>query len=181
MNQRQNENNDFHKAGNRSRRPFFQHSNPIRVAARAVVVKDDKLLVVILRDQSGPFYVLPGGGQKHGEELYHTVRRECAEELGVIVEPYKMLYVREYIGKNHDFALRHKHFHQVEVVFACELLEETNLGHGTGEDVRQVGYEWLPLEKLREQETRFFPSLFKTFLNEKNELEIPTDYLGDIN
>ncbi|MGN0834633.1 MAG: NUDIX domain-containing protein [Candidatus Spyradosoma sp.] len=157
----------------------FVPNNPIRVAARAVVVRDDKLLAVILRDQSGPFYVLPGGGQKHGEELYNTVRRECAEELGISVEPYKMLYVREYIGKNHDFAARHKHFHQVEVVFACDLVEEGNIGHGSEEDSRQVGYKWIPLSELRE--TRFFPSLFKTFLNDKNELEIPTDYLGDIN
>ncbi|MCD8283155.1 MAG: NUDIX domain-containing protein [Opitutae bacterium] len=172
MNPRQGENSHA------PRKKFIQ-TNPIRVAARAVVVKDNKLLAVVLSDQSGPFYVLPGGGQKHGEELYNTVRRECAEELGIIVEPYKMLYVREYIGKNHDFAARHKHFHQVEIVFACDLVEEGNIGHGSDEDARQVGYEWLPLENLRD--TRFFPSLFKTFLNEKNELEIPTDYLGDIN
>ena len=164
---------------NRPYKKSFQQNNPIRVAARAVIVHDGKLLAVILRDQTGPFFVLPGGGQKHGEELYNTVRRECVEELGISVEPYKMLYVREYIGKNHDFAVRHKHFHQVEVVFACDLIDEGNIGHGSEEDMRQVGYKWIPLAELRNE--RFFPSMFKTFLNDKNELEIPTDYLGDIN
>lgn len=168
-----------------SRKPFrkkkapFPPFNPIRVAARAVIVRDGKLLVVILRDESGPFYILPGGGQNHGETLSDAVRRECAEELGIQVRPKKMLYLREYIGRNHAFKARHRAFHQVEVVFECEIENEENIGHGSEEDKRQVGFAWLPLPELRN--SRFFPSVFKTFLTENNTLEIPYGYLGDIN
>lgn len=157
----------------------FPPFNPIRVAARAVIVRDGKLLAVILRDDSGPFYILPGGGQKHGETLADTVRRECAEELGISVRAGKMLYLREYIGRNHEFSKRHRAFHQVEVVFECEIESEENIGHGSEEDKRQVGFTWIPLSELRE--TRLFPSVFKTFLRDDGTLDIPPGYLGDIN
>lgn len=161
------------------KKPPFPPFNPIRVAARAVIVRDEKLLVVILRDESGTFYILPGGGQKHGETLTDTVRRECAEELGIVVSPGKMLYIREYIGRNHAFKSRHKAFHQVEVVFECALENAENLGNGSEEDKRQVGYAWIPLAELRE--ARLFPSVFKTFLRDDKTLDIPTGYLGDVN
>lgn len=167
------------------RKPFAKKKapvppfNPVRVAARAVIVRGGELLVVILRDDSGPFYILPGGGQKHGETLSDTVRRECLEELGIAVRPGKMLYMREYIGKNHAFKARHKAFHQVEVVFECEIENADNIGHGFEEDKRQVGYTWIPLSRLRD--ARLFPSVFKTFLREDDTLEIPFGYLGDVN
>lgn len=164
---------------NYAKRPAFPPFNPIRVAARAVIIRDGALLVVTLRDESGSFYVLPGGGQKHGETLENTVRRECGEELGIRVKPGKMLYLREYIGKNHVFKARHKAFHQVEVVFECEIENEDNIGKGSEEDKRQVGFTWIPLSKLRE--ARFFPSIFKTFLRDDGTLEFPFAYLGDTN
>lgn len=163
----------------RKKKALFSSGNPIRVAARAVIVRDGKLLVVVLRDDSGPFYILPGGGQNHGETLSDAVRRECAEELGIHVIPKKMLYLREYIGRNHSFKTRHKAFHQVEVIFECEIENEDDIGHGAKEDKRQVGFAWLPLSELKA--SRFFPSVFKTFLTEDNTLEIPFGYLGDIN
>lgn len=163
----------------KKKRPPFPPFNPVRVAARAVIIRDGALLVVTLRDDSGPFYILPGGGQKHSEPLSETVRRECAEELGISVSPIKMLYMREYIGKNHAFKARHRAFHQVEIVFECKIENADNLGHGSEEDKRQVGFAWVPLSELRE--ARFFPSIFKTFLKDDNSLEIPFGYLGDIN
>lgn len=164
---------------NYAKRHAFPPFNPIRVAARAVIIRDGALLVVTLRDESGSFYVLPGGGQKHGETLENTVQRECGEELGIRVKPGKMLYLREYIGKNHVFKARHKAFHQVEVVFECEIENEDNIGKGSEEDKRQVGFTWIPLSRLRE--ARFFPSIFKTFLRDDGTLEFPFAYLGDTN
>lgn len=164
---------------NRSRKPFPPQANPVRTAARAVIVRDGALLVVTLRDASGPFYVLPGGGQKHGEALSDTVRRECLEELGVAIDVGRMLYVREYIGKNHAFRSRHRAFHQVEIVFECKIADEANLGHGFEEDKRQVGCTWLPLAQL--SAARLLPSVFKNFLRGDGTLAFPFAYLGDIN
>lgn len=157
----------------------FPPSNPVRTAARAVIVRNGALLVVTLRDASGPFYILPGGGQKHGEALCDTVRRECREELGIAVDVGRMLYVREYIGKNHAFRSRHRAFHQVEIVFECKIADDANIGHGSEEDKRQVGYTWLPLAQL--SEARLLPSVFKNFLRDDGSLAFPFAYLGDIN
>ena len=76
----------------------------VRTAARALIVRDGKLLTTLMHDGNGDFYILPGGGQRHGEALAHTVARECREELGVEVEVGALAYVRDYIGRNHDFA-----------------------------------------------------------------------------
>ena len=74
-----------------------------------------------LRVPDEVFYILPGGGQKHGETLLDTLQRECREEIGTPVEAGEIAYVREYIGRHHHLRKLHKDFHQLEVVFHCEL------------------------------------------------------------
>lgn len=150
----------------------------IRTAARAVIVRDGKILTVVLRDREGDFHVLPGGGQSHGETLAETVYRECLEEIGARVNIGNLLYIREYVGANHGFAQRHAHFHQVEAVFTCELLDEPRADRGTARDNRQVGLAWIPLADL--PRFRFFPTILKDFVK-NGAIEVPVTYLGDIN
>src|SRR5688572_16329171 len=52
-----------------------------RVAARVLVVQDDKILLV--KEASDDWWALPGGGIDHGETIESTVTREVEEELGV--------------------------------------------------------------------------------------------------
>ena len=150
----------------------------IRTAARAVIVRDGRLLTVVLRDREGDFYVLPGGGQTHGETLAETVYRECLEEIGAPVEVGPLLYIREYVGANHGFANRHRHFHQVEAVFRCELRGEPDAGRGSAHDNRQVGLAWVPLADIGR--FRIFPNVLKDLVKD-GDLVSPRVYLGDIN
>ena len=120
----------------------------IRTAARAIIVHDNKLLAVRIRTEQSEFLVLPGGGQNHGETLHQTVIREVLEELGLNVKVKHAAYIREYVGKNHAMHRIHGHFHQVEVVFHCECADFSPIGAGKELDRRQVGYVWLPLDKL---------------------------------
>jgi 8-oxo-dGTP pyrophosphatase MutT (NUDIX family) len=53
----------------------------IRSAARAIIIKNDSVLLVQMKNDGGEFFILPGGGQLHGETLVQTVKRECMEEL----------------------------------------------------------------------------------------------------
>lgn len=103
-----------------------------------------------IRTDEGEFLVLPGGGQNHGETLTDTVRREVHEELGLRVTPRALVYVREYVGKNHAMHRIHGHFHQVEAVFRCDCEDFSPIGGGRERDRRQVGFEWVPLAKLAE-------------------------------
>src|SRR5690606_37838510 len=56
----------------------------VRVAAKAVIVRDGRLLTVKSKDLLHPerfYYSLPGGGQQPGENLLDAMRRECLEEV----------------------------------------------------------------------------------------------------
>ena len=120
----------------------------IRTAARALVIADDKVLTIKMRDKTGIFYILPGGGQQHGETLEEGLQRECLEEIGTNVIVGELAYLREYIGKNHEFRDTHGNFHQVESVFRCELSDPQAVGKGTNLDKKQIGIEWIPLVEM---------------------------------
>ncbi|MGB0333829.1 MAG: NUDIX domain-containing protein [Opitutales bacterium] len=150
----------------------------IRTAARALIILNQKLLAIKMRDRTGVFYILPGGGQRHGETLREGLIRECFEEIGTEVEVGELLYVREYIGKNHEFQSSHHAFHQVENVFRCQLPNPDSIGPGTEHDKKQVGVEWIHLSDLDKR--RFLPEVIKPFFKE-GDFDAGTNYLGDVN
>ena len=150
----------------------------IRSAARAVIICNGCLLATKMRDKRGVYYILPGGGQQPGETLEEAVRRECLEEVGIQVKVIRMLYVREYIGKNHNFSKRHAGFHQIEHVFLCEVEDPSLACPGTETDNYQIGVSWLALERLGS--IRFYPEAIKKYFTPDG-FEFPSLYLGDCN
>lgn len=120
---------------------------PIRNSAKALIVRDGKLLVVCLRDSDGEWSILPGGGQETGELLPEAAAREAAEELGVRVAVEDLAFVIE--GE------RGEPFHRVDLVFRCRYLGELEAPvlHG---DTNQIGAKWLPLETLNRSD--LYPS-----------------------
>ncbi|WP_145152053.1 NUDIX domain-containing protein [Paenibacillus xylanexedens] len=150
---------------------------PIRNSAKAVILQDARLLVIRLEDQYGTAYVFPGGGQEKGEELKDAVARECLEEIGQAVNVGELLHIREYIGKNHEFAEWDADIHQVEFYFACSLIDpEATVFEGSNPDDHQVAVEWIALEDL--SQIRLYPKTIGELLLKSDSSSI---YLGDLN
>jgi ADP-ribose pyrophosphatase YjhB (NUDIX family) len=151
----------------------------IRTSARALIVRDGCLLTIRMEAPTeGLFYVLPGGGQRHGEDLRQALVRECREELGIEIEPGALAYVREFIADRHAFEAVPKDFHQVEAVFHAQIKDGSNLGSGSEKDRLQRGVEWLPIARLGE--VVLYPSQIVPLLQAGN-WPIRDHYLGPVN
>ena len=76
---------------------------PVRVSAKAIIIENGKILLIKHEDKYGEWYGLPGGGQENGETLVEALIRECQEEISATIEVKDVLYIRDYIAKNHEF------------------------------------------------------------------------------
>jgi ADP-ribose pyrophosphatase YjhB (NUDIX family) len=153
----------------------------IRNSAKAIIIRDRRLLVIGKRDRDGLYYLLPGGGQLPGETFHDAVRRECREEIDAAVEVGPLLFIREYIGRNHEFAQTDGDTHQIEFMFACEVggdYVEAHAGHEP--DTGQQGVYWLELDHLMEH--RLYPMALRRRLAAMPRGSAADEvYLGDIN
>ena len=128
---------------------------PIRNCAKAIIIKEGKILAVRYAGQSGEYYALPGGAKHHGETLLEALDRECLEELGVTIKNLGLRFVREYRWRDAEI-------HQVEFLYECEIEGEDEPIGGTHHDYLQVGVEWLPIDQISAY--RFYPKKLVEYL-----------------
>ncbi len=88
---------------------------PPRIAARAVIVHEGRLLLVnAFAGNSSPLMCAPGGGVEAHSSLPTNLAREVYEETGLRVTVGAPCLINEFHDRNRDF-------HQVEVFFRCTL------------------------------------------------------------
>lgn len=150
----------------------------VRAAVKAIIIHNGKLLCTKNKDAEGYYYRLPGGGQEHGENIHDALRRECFEEISVNLHIGDVVFVRDYIGKNHEFASTDSHFHQVEYMFDCKLKDGEQPKKGTTPDNKQVGVEWVDLSRF--DDYRVYPEALKKHIFEDGTFSEPI-YIGDVN
>lgn len=158
-------------------RAFSQGKLAVRVSVKAVIIRDNRVLLVRNTDELGDWYLLPGGGQAHGETLEEALQRECHEEIGVRVVMGRLLFIRDYIAANHEFAREDAGVHQLELMFRCRLLPGMSPSCGGTPDPFQSGIDWLPLHGL--EGFRLYPSPLRRLLG--SPLPRGAVYLGDVN
>ena len=119
----------------------------IRNTVRAVIVRDDRLLLLHNRgDDGGDRFALPGGAQDLGETLAQTLQRECLEEIRSAVAIGPLLHVADYFKPRQSDPSWVRH--QVEFLFSCELPVDYQPMMGHHSDKRQVGVVWKSLGEL---------------------------------
>lgn len=94
----------------------------IRNLAKAIIVKNDKILLTKVKSGQEEYYELPGGIKEYNETLIEAVVRECIEEVGILVEITDLVFVRELI-KETD--ILDPEIHQIEFYFACHIAEKS--------------------------------------------------------
>lgn len=150
----------------------------IRNSVKAVIIREGKILVLRKQDGVSSYAVLPGGGQKKGEQLPIALIRECQEEINAPVVVGELLFVRDYIADNHEFAEFSDHLHQVEFYFACTLPEHYQPSAGSRPDPGQFEVCWVPLNQLNQ--IGLYPRQLCRFLSALDDPTRPI-YLGDVN
>jgi 8-oxo-dGTP diphosphatase len=152
----------------------------VRNSLKAVIIQNNRILLTKNQDEDGVFYLFPGGGQHHGETFHEALTRECHEEIGAEIIINDLIFVREYIGKNHEHSEHDYSVHQVEYLFSCELKEpEQKEFIGFNPDEHQSGVEWVAISSI--DKVRMYPDSIKKHLRNKANNHHTPIYLGDIN
>ena len=91
-------------------------SKPPRIAARAVIVKDARLLLVnAYGGGRSDLWCAPGGGVEPHASLPDNLAREVYEETGLRIEVGAPCLVNE-------FHAPERQYHQIEVFFRCKII-----------------------------------------------------------
>lgn len=113
-------------------------SADIRNSAKALVLRDGKILLLKLCDSDGEWFILPGGGQESCELLPDAVCRHVREDTGVEVSCQDLIFVME--------GSQGENYHRIDFIFSCEYISEGGMPTPTDEDI--VGYEWIAIEDI---------------------------------
>lgn len=121
-----------------------------RVGVRALVVRGTQILFNVNRDINGVLhYVLPGGGQEHGEGQIEALQRECEEEIGVCPRVYDLAFTWDFIIETTgEYRNLGNAFHQQNLAFWCGLAPGDEPKMGAGKDTFQTGIAWLDVADL---------------------------------
>ncbi|MCL2187441.1 MAG: NUDIX domain-containing protein [Defluviitaleaceae bacterium] len=132
---------------------------PIRSTAKAIIQRENKILLNKCTNKIGDYYELPGGGQNQYETLHEAIKRECLEETGYAVTPIRFAALCETIHTNEAFKQQYpEYMHMIFHIFICRLLDDAPTTP-TEKDLSQTGCEWVDINLIN---TPNHPPLFPT-------------------
>jgi len=134
---------------------MVQRNGSRRVSARAIIVRDGKLLVFKRKrfdiEENGflEYYSIPGGGVEVGESIEDACVRELKEEMGIDIQLGPKVAIR--------FADHHENHVFVAEIKAGEPYfvpdsEEAHLQN----HFNQFEVQWVPVNELRAEDMLFY-------------------------
>ena len=87
---------------------------PPRLAVRAVILRDDRLLLVNAYPGRTDLWCAPGGGVEPHASLTDNLTRELLEETGLAISIGAVCLVNEFHDSQRDY-------HQVDIYFRCTV------------------------------------------------------------
>lgn len=86
-----------------------------RIAAGAIIIQEEKILLARYNDRHGKSYLVgPGGGvHSDSESVTQALIREVREETGLEVSPYKLLFVEDLLSSR---------YRMVKIWFLCNTV-----------------------------------------------------------
>lgn len=125
----------------------------------AVLLSHVRLLA--MHDERSPYYYLPGGRVKMGETAQQAILREMREELDIVPEILRPLWLNQGFFTEDVDGLR---YHEICIYFLLDI-SNTDLVSRGDRFTRREGshfheFEWLPFEKL--SDAYLYPVFLKT-------------------
>jgi ADP-ribose pyrophosphatase YjhB (NUDIX family) len=116
--------------------------------------------ILLHRDAKANDWSLPGGRVAFGEDSIDSLKREMKEELNVVVDVERLLFVNE-----NFFPFQNHQFHEIGFYYLVSLNNNHLFQQGPfyGEEGERLIYQWVPLSTI--ENITLYPEKFKSLLN----------------
>ena len=131
--------------------------NTLRNRASAVILKDDKILLIKRVKPEREYFIFPGGGVDMGESFEDAVKREVKEELCLDVKKCISLFSIENLGVPPFITAhtgnRNEHYFLIEKYVGIPKIGGPEKERATKEN--QYHIAWLSIEELKKSPNIF--------------------------
>lgn len=138
-----------------------------RIRAAGILIEDDAILLVRVKDFTGEYWIPPGGGMEPEDRSSKAcLIREFREEAGLEVEVGELICVREFL-ETHTKRYHAEFFYYIE---SYQGIPHTENLPGLNDEEYIQAVEWVPISDLAAR--RLYPKELRdkllTLLSEQN-------------
>ncbi len=95
---------------------IFRRNRVTRIRVAAILIENEKVLLVAHKKKSNIYWLLPGGGVNFGESLNDALKRELIEELGITVNVGDLGLICDSVDPNGSR-------HVLNICFNCSFMQ----------------------------------------------------------
>lgn len=122
------------------------------VAARAIIIEGDKMLVMRRKKYGSEYYTLVGGQAKENETIEETLVREVKEETGLTIARAWLVFIEEHAPPYND-----------QYIYLCEVAPHESVAIQEASEEGQMNRMDMNVHELVWTGTQSFASLaFRT-------------------